>query len=696
MTLPFMTKKWFVRPMSSVIDTQRAYTLYAGDFQFRTYQDQGPMQNPAIDKGAIPVAIRHPFNDAIAPSFVSSLIAKTYDDFVEPHLDGGAQFTGIVGMGDYLDLACEQEVSLLMISLEQMLAYNPNLGFSLMANGNHDGAYYMGTVASTRNFAGLIGFFYKDFVFDARVHACRDPESVQEMHENIADRDRIVRGYQGEGEDFLSGIVEVKRATGKKMRTPDEKILLKDWDKAFSYLWRETPEHNRWDAVIHQNKTPYQKHEAHGPDANSKEVSPYKGDFLRWIHLQAHKAAEFATDQEGLTVPIYHIALDSQDHTSYSDSHGSVKGHISPLQVSAVLVFMEKMLAQNPRARFKLAMHYPPEDLVWRSRRALKRLLNRDEVIMLVTAHTHQRGYTADLRSTFSLKRESPLPHLLIPSTADETREVVVEEMAFRQEAGGGTIDFKFDFVGLSEQQIADPERDKEVYQAVAELEEDLIRRKEGLIADIEGAGYPRKIKLRGEMGPEYTYLNEDEVIATLDDPLMKIVANGKSNRRMQAWTAVKMYVGMGKALKNNFTAQVSVPQMKQDFETLLVYLDILAALYETDCRELGLDSRAVEFNRRRRDLKLIYFQVWLPKYERMLSQKFGDSELATMADLYTLTQTHDLFAFINKQMPPTSRAQKFAKIVAMRAAQEEARYHGYPDAKQTGVPDQIRFSVRV
>lgn len=373
--------------MDKIDSSQKTYSIYAGDFQFRTPQDQGPVQNAAFDKGIVSVALRSLYSDSTSPSYIVKLMKTAYS-----RIDDPSQFTGLVGMGDYLDLGCTQEMDMLMISLHHMLAENPQLRFVLMAPGNHDGGQFMGTIWSTKNFGNLTGVLYPDFITDVMTGACGEPEYIQERHETVKDIDRIVRNEFAEKNPIDENIVHLKHGNRRKFKeyTNEKFRFSKKQDEIFNKLWKATPELNRWDSVIHYDRNLFDEHHEQSEDDESttffddpfkklKEFAHTRGDVKQWIHLQAHKQTEFTTES-GSTIPVYQIALDTMDFTSSSDFSGAIKGHLSQLQISIVENFMDQMLKKNPNAKFKLVMHYPLEEMVKCAQKAMKRLLRREEV----------------------------------------------------------------------------------------------------------------------------------------------------------------------------------------------------------------------------------------------------------------------------------------------------------------------------
>lgn len=674
--------------------TQVVLTLYGGDIQIDTPQDQGPIQNAAVDKGAVPVALRSNYVDATSASYFVDNIVDAYQDLIAPELaaNPNAKFVGIVGTGDYKDKACDQEQRRFVMIADQLSAIDPSLYFFLLVNGNHDGGQFMGNVWSSHNFV-FLRFVYPDMVTDNMNCLCGEAEFIHERHEAVEESYAVIENHapnqSGEIIPFSTILEDVRRGSRHSFRKEDGKIPFKDTERAYAELWTHIPGSNRYSARIHYDGMNYDPKNYDDYDNESgkriSEFSSHPGDAKEWIDLQAAQVADFETDEAGKTVPVYQIALDTMDLTGYGDAESAVFGHMSQFQVSAVESFMDHMLSQNPNAKFKLVTHHPIYDLVCSSKSAYKRLLEREEVVLVVDAHVHERGFDEDITKEYHLDRKTALARLTIPSSTDEPREVVAEKMTLvKQEEGKYNLQFEFDHHRLTEDDIASPETDVPVYEAADELEQILIDNKKQLYEEFTQKGIKTK-KLTNDAGePKWIYLNEDEVIAQLKDPLLKRIANGKAHRDMQVWTALKMFYSLGGGFSRKLTAEISIKDMQLDFEATLPYLDLIVALL----KEEGFEDRASDLERRVVFAKA-YYQTWLMDYNRRVAQNFDDDGLRIYNNLYTTTKLDEMYNVI-MALPDELYAKKFAMIVGMRASEEEARYHGLDNSEAAKVPDHI------
>lgn len=647
---------------------ESVYSIYAGDFQFRTPQDQGPVQNAVFDKGLVSVAIRSLYADSSAPTHLIELIRRTYAKVPDK-----TQFTGIKGMGDYGDLGCDQEFDRLRLVVQLLLEENPDLRFTLLTPGNHDGGFYIGTLLRSGK-SLLANIWYPNVEFDARFGQCGEVENMKERGEGVADLNAIAQNWDDDPEKAREKITtHISSGSRGGFRPHDGKRLSfkKDAGEVFKTLWKENADLNRWDAVMHLNDNLF----GHYDDESSKkdilsllsEVTQMRRDPKQWIHLQATHQAEFKT-ATGTSVPIYEIALDSMDLTTASPFAGAIKGHISQLQISAVENFINIKLAENPNAKFKISMHYPVSKMVASARQAIKRLLERDEVILVTDAHVHERGFDADTRDEFKLKRKTPLAHLTVPSTIDMPREVVLEKMSFTETAGNkGRVDFDFTFESLPETEI--PGYDQNTREALEYFEALLAAKKEGTPKTHEKT---------------YLYINEDEVIARLS-PQMKRIANNKSKRDIQISELLTILFRLGGQASDKFIAEGSLRQIKIDFDYFLDFLDLVAGLLKLENPEKAriLESQVAKMRS--------YYEAWKIGYLRHDRQKYPFSGRRSHNDLYTNAHLDDVFDFLNSELPQGGATRAFFTAVGMRASAEEMEYHGY---ELPSVPDHVGASV--
>lgn len=639
------------------------YGIYAGDFQFRTPQDQGPVQNAVFDKGLVSVAIRSLYADAAAPAHLIELIRRTYAKVPDK-----SAFTGLKGMGDYGDLGCDQEFDRLRLVVRLLLEENPDLRFTLLTPGNHDGGFYMGTLLRSGK-SLLADIWYPSVERDAKLGQCGEAESMLERGESVAELLAIVQGTKDNPEKAREKITTHIKAGGRAgFRPQDGKRLSfkKDADQIFTTLWKENAELGRYDAILHVNNNVFDHH--HDEHENGKkdifstisEATQMRRDPRQWIELQATRQAEFATSA-GVPVPVYEIALDTMDLTKAGPFAGAIKGHISQLQISAAENFMNAKLAENPNAKFKLTMHYPVSKMVACARGAMKRLLEREDVILVADAHVHERGFTADMRDEFKLKRNTPLAHLTVPSAIDMPREVVLEKMSFTEIGGKGRIDFDFTFESLPETAI--PGYNPTVKEALDYFEALLAAKKQ----DAPKIG-----------DKTYLYINEDEVIAGLS-PRMKRIANNKAKRDIQIGELLTIFFRLGASHK--FIAEGSLRQMKIDFDYFLDFLDLVTGLLQLENPDKAkvLKSRVAEMR--------TYYDAWKVGYLRHDRQKRPFAERRSHNDLYTNAHLDDVFQFLNQELPQDGATRAFFTAIGMRATAEEREYHG---DKMAAVPGNV------
>ncbi len=751
------------------INVQTVYTIDAADLQIRAAADQGPMQNAAVDTGAVPVALRSLPTDSTSPSYYVTDVISAYDTIVAPELTNpNTSFVGVKLGGDIFDLGCEQEKRSIFLANDQLMARDPNLRVVQVARGNHDGGQYMGVVNSGANFF-LVGILYPDLIFDQQQNICGNRAAVEEVHETVEDFDYLSRGvvYKNEvekkkqefetraAEIYLTPVpdsmslnadqtkiyhdgqdkkvaqlereivgptrqvasldhvlVEVTKANKRRFVSEGVKHKFDDIDTTFDYLWQSTPDQKRWDLTVHYGKKPYDFHREedhqidHGDTRTNGDISLQEGEVRQWYQLMALQDAEFkSVKHPEVTVPVYDISMDTNDFTEFSALSASIKGHVGTQQVNDVEVFMDKMLKSNPHAKFKLKIHYSPKDLVPCALKRLKELLAREEVILVISAHNHVRDEIEDLNEVYKLKRETPLMHYSMASTTDAPRDLTVEKMVFSENADGSgyRIDFEFTYKHLTEEELAPkPLTEAEIasgkfsaeeielrnkslpiYETLEELERALISRKLELYETYAKKGIKTRRLIDSQGSPKWIYLNQEEVIAQLDDPLLKLIAHGKANRQMQGWTAFKMFVGLGDGLSHALTVEASIPQMRMDFESFMPVLECMKGLLD----EEGFESKGEELQKKIEKMK-DYYEIWKMDfiYDKE-EQHYGNDAMRRSDNLYRSTDLQGVYDFINA-LPSELMAKKFALIVGMRASDEEARYHYGDTSKLTEVPD--------
>ncbi|MBU1918245.1 hypothetical protein KKF63_08990 [bacterium] len=642
---------------------QTSYSLYTADDQRRYLTDQGPFQNEIVAGGIEGAALRSIFTDATNPSYIVKLMGKSYD-LIEQRMEadrsvgyGAVHFTGIVSEGDVYDLGCPVEVQSLLASASEYVGLDPALRFQIITPGNHDGGQYMGNIWSPRNLFGIANIGGADY----REDTCGPDHSIT-VEDRITITDHLVRHPdQCAEKSYQELMTVVSRGNGSfyYLVGRDEKKLFSNHVETFTTFWHETPALDRFDAVVH---------------FNGHEKDPEESDVRDWIHMQAVKQEEFSL-ASGETVPIYHLGLDSQDFTAAPAWQASIRGHVSAMQVSLAENFMDEMLKRNPNAKFKIAMHYPVESLNDASRRQVKRLLNRDEVILISHGHVHKERFDRDLRTLFSLRgRTTPLARLGVPSLIDEPRTMVMERIIFSDGgvAGKYTIKFEFEFVGLEAKDLA-TEKER---PAVFAMQEDFIQR---LMASRctyfdHGVWEDKAGQCADGVGFDDVYSHGDELLK--QTPLdLQLVAESKHNRFKQFLRIIRTLFNFGDQFMNRLTVHSSIPQMRADFESYQVFL---GCLWELLVQE-GLSELADRLQTLMVHMQLVKMQ-WDQEWANV-SEHVGYKQRRAFNDLYTRANLHETVGFINHALPQDSDAKLFAILIGMEASEEDHDDHHPEDA---------------
>ncbi len=662
----------------TVDHVQTSYSIYLGDDQRRYLSDQGPWQNDIVSQGLEPTALRNIFTEATNPAVILKLLEKAYGTIQESmSVDdrrgyGAVRFTGLIGMGDLFDLGCPAEVRSLIMSIAQYLGISPELVFRLLLPGNHDGGQYMGSIWSPRNFFGLINLGGKDYQEDI----C-GPDPRISVEDRVEAFDCIVRQQEACSDQTRENVtVDIERGNGRifSLENSNERIRFKDTEQAFQKLWTPTPELDRWDAVMHFN-TDQENHEENG--------------VRDWIHLQAFKQEEFEL-ADGKTVPIYNIGLDTQDFTASPAFQGSVKGHVSAFQVSAVETFMDSKIQANPNAKFKISMHYPIESLVQSSKESVKRLLSREEVILVADGHEHRQRYDRDLRHVISLpSRKTPLARICVPSGIDNPRAMVTEKMIFSDggEPGKYTVRFEFEFIGLEPEDIATPEGNPRVYAKLEEFRQGLLDQRCGYF----GQGEWDQGREACSDGTEYDFIYSNaEALAERVPGDLRFVAESRESRCKQFARILRTLFSVKDQLMNRLTVLATIPQMSADFESYLVYLECV--------HELLVDEGRDDLAKTLRG-KIVYMEaakvLWEEEYSQV-EERTGFKRRIAFNDLYTRAKLYDTVEFLNNNLPKDSDANLFSVIVGLESSEEDfMQYYGVEGVDSVSDSKHLREEMR-
>ncbi|HLD46158.1 MAG TPA: hypothetical protein VJC18_12055, partial [bacterium] len=233
---------------STALSIQHSYSIYAGDFHLHTLGDSGPFQNPAFAAGYEHSALRSIVAQSVSPAYLERLLlgaSRRVQSHIRTNTDNGdvaARFTGIVGLGDYTDMACSQERDMLLTSAAHLAGIDPNITFTMMVPGNHDGGQYMGSLWSKDNLFGL------PFVGgnDLRQGACGCGRAL-----SVEERIETLRQITGFGTDAES-VTAVSRMLGNGFDTPHGRTYSFDHPReVFDLVWKQLPGEERWEAVIH-------------------------------------------------------------------------------------------------------------------------------------------------------------------------------------------------------------------------------------------------------------------------------------------------------------------------------------------------------------------------------------------------------------------------------------------------------------
>ncbi|HSA58076.1 MAG TPA: hypothetical protein VLJ37_00110 [bacterium] len=660
-------------------------TYYISDTQFEYLGARGFTHNPLI-KWFLEPADRNVILTQTAPLWVDELLHHVKQDY-KNHAQA------IEVKGDIGDTPLRSEVKRLETILNRHDV--PVEGYT---RGNHSSGNIFGVInlASPWYAKRQDACFLRFHLDDQLEGAAEEPGDILTQQATMEAMHRIVTGCRDDkpGPKRLTTAVHEADYEGYQLLPhndqPEEHVPFtpENLERNFQTFWKPTKgtqtgltrETRFWECIVNYDIA----------DAKQK----MRGTKVNPIYLQASETARFRAD-DGTEHPVYTLSLDNLDHNNLVAALGA---GVSEFQVRLLETFMERMLRENPRARFKISSHFSAKDLVdvpwympWRRRRskkareAFRRLLAREEVVLFSYGHTHSRKVT-DLNRDLKLGRKSPLTEINVPSLIDyhpnqlrhngeyhDARALVVEKLRF----------------------LEDPQKGRRL---VIDLEY------RGLDAkDIQAGRTPRVEAALKEFGKNHGYNRARETVKKLRYQHILGWAYSHAKRfaefiwhgffqlsllRGKAWRKYWRDLSVVQYLIDNFTVASTV-NMFNEARHLVPFLESVAKFIGEKDEPGQLAVRAQLLGIRTALLENAY--VRQNEFEAALASGRRPSDLKVYNDLFLRTRAHRI-ADLLMRLKVGSEARAFAILASIQASKEEfqSRRFLFFRAKPTRVPNQV------
>lgn len=660
------------------------FTYYISDPQFEYLGARGFTHNPLI-KWFLEPADRNAILTQTAPLWVDELLHHVKRDH-----KGHAQ--AIEVKGDVADTPLRSEIKRLETILNRHDV--PVEGY---ARGNHSSGNIFGVInLSSPWYAKRQNACFLRFHLDDQLEgAAEEPGDILTQQATMEAMHRIVSCCRDDkpGPKRLTTAVHKADYDGYELlphdNQPEERVPFtpENLERNFQTFWKPTKgtqmglarETRFWECIINYDIA----------DAKQK----LRGTPVNPIYLQASETARFRAE-DGTEHPVYTLSLDNLDHKNLIAAVGA---GVSEFQVRLLETFMERMLRENPRARFKISSHFSAKDLVnvpwylpWRrrekkAREAFRRILSREEVILFSYGHTHSRK-VRDLNRDLKLGRKSPLTEINVPSLIDyhpnqqrhngeyhDARALVVEKLRFVEDPEKGRrLVIDLEYRGLDARDIQ-AGRTPRVEAALKEFE--------------KNHGYNRARetlkKLRNQHIFGWTYSHAKRFAEFLWHGIFQL-----SLFRVSGWRKYWRDLSVVQYLIDNFTVASTV-NMFNEARHLVPFLESVAKFIGEKNEPGQLAVRAQLLGIRTALLEDAYIRQ--NEFEAALASGRRPAELKIYNDLFLRTRAHRI-ADLLMRLKVGSEARAFAILASIQASKEEfqRRRFLFFKVKPTRVPNEV------
>lgn len=663
-------------------------TYYVSDAQFEYLGARGFTHNPLL-KWFFEPADRNAILTQTAPLWVDELLRHVKADH-----QGRPQ--AIEVKGDTADTPLQTEVR----RLETIIG-RQEIHVEGYTRGNHSSGNIFGVInlaspwyERIRNFRWWPLSLFRFSLDEQLEGAAGTPGEILNQKATMDSMHRIVSHHR-EDRPFpkrLTTAVHKADYDGYELLSNEESservaFSRENLDRNFKTFWKPTRgtelgltrETRFWECIINYDIAD-QKHRYRGTDVNP-------------LYLQASETARFRAEDEK-EYPVFTISIDGLDHRNLLTAVGA---GVSEFQVRLIETFMDRMLLENPRARFKISSHFSAQDLVsvpwympWRRRRgakareAFRRLLAREEVILYSFGHTHARNVT-DLNKDLKLGRKSSLTEINVPSLIDyhpnkqrhngeyhDARALVVEKLKLAEEPGKPRrLVIDLEYRGLDARDVREG-RTPEVEAALKDFDEN-----HGYNRAQETVKVLRNQHLFGFCYSHLKRLGEFVVQGFLQLPF-----------RPRRWWRYWKDLSIGQYLVDNFTVVSTVNQFNEAYH-MIAFLESVARFIGPDAEPGQLAVRGQILGLRTALMENAYKRQH--EFEEALSSGRRPGELKQYNDLFLRARTYVLPDLLLR-LKPGSPARTFAVLASIQASREEflQRRFLFSKVKPTDVPNEV------
>ncbi len=629
---------------------EAARTLYVGDTHMKDVGRQTFLTNTFV--GKFVHSAHHPLLATLTRGlYLDELLARQCDAMKRPaEASVPVRHLSMQGMGDYTDTPSDMEAALAVKIFEKNAI--PMDGCDMENHGSSNAWGVVNLLSGSyqwlkKHVLRRLGLLDHEFTRAVGGHTkVLTPKDTMEMAHRLLHQTRP----NGSTPDALN----IKVSKEDTLEAFPE----------FGRFWKQSSgDRSYWECLINYDV------------ADLKETE--RGGRTPSLYLQAHEQSRHRIgDRE---VPVFDISLDTQDHHHLL----AIIPGISEFQIRLVESFMDHQLRQNPEARFRLSAHFPLRDVAsgitglfasCRDKAALKRLLSREEIILVTGAHTHERA-VHDLREVLDLERDTPLAEVTLPAIVAyspwqdfpgavyQTAQAIGRDtMWVEQHEGQEHLRIDYEFVGLDER---DFEASSMVQASLQKLERE--------------HGYIRYDVVRKAVRKFFGVFVKRQARRLLEFFTQPLGMAKKKKKFMEFWKEDSVI----RNAVDNLTA-VSVTEAFDETKRLIPFLESILHFLDLEAsgEPLAVKAQIQGVLTTLSDTYRLEHQA----FEQAVQRGEDPNSLRRFDDFFARTGVHQLPSIL-VDLPKASQARHFALLAGMRAARAEYELQG---GRPTEVPNQV------